>query len=109
MSFQRKENLVAVNEECPVLANERKSKKTVCDYLALVSNLLFYVDELTEEYLDNMKQLRFEVEYSLFKGIKELDPDFPWEDPFCEVGSEESKEDDVSEGMYEILKESFAE
>ncbi len=109
MSFQKKENLVAVNEECPVLAKERQKKNEVCEYLALVSNLLFLVDDFTEEYLADMKQLRFEVEHYLYKGIKNLDPDFPWDDPFCKVGSGETNNEDVPEGMYEILKEYLEE
>jgi len=105
MCFQKNEESVqVVSEECPVLANERKTKKAVCNYLALVSDLLVHVDDFTEDYLANMKQLRFEIELNLFKGIKKLDPDFPWEDPFCKEGTKEAEED-VPVWMYEILKE----
>ena len=94
MCFQKKEESVqVVSEECPVLASKRKTKKEVCNYLALVSHLLFNVDEFTKDYLANMKKLSFEIEYYLFKGIKQLDPDFPWDDPFCKEGTEEAEED----------------
>jgi len=107
MSFQKKEKSVQVlSEECPVLASERKTKKDVCNYLALVSHLLFNVDEFTKDYLANMKQLSVEIELNLFEGIKKLDPNFPWDNPLCKEGTEEAEED-APAWMYEILKESL--
>ncbi len=102
MCFKRtKESVQDIPEACPLMSEERKNKSVVCDYLALVAELIYLVDEFTQEYLDKMKQLRYEIEYNLLKVIKKLDPDFPWEDSF----TKEENENDIPQGMYEILKE----
>jgi hypothetical protein len=101
-SFKKEEEVVAVNEECPVVASERKNKKEICNYLALIPDFLFYAEEFTKEYIANMTQLEFELKYNLFKAIKKIDPDFPWDDPYYK---DETEEEDCPELMYDILKE----
>ncbi len=101
---KNKDSVQDVSDLCPVLVEERNNKNVVCEYLTKIYDFINVIDDYAQEYLINLNLLRYEIEYNLFKAIKKLDPDFPWDDPFGEEEIEDYQGDDSPRGMYEVLK-----
>lgn len=113
MSFQKKE-VCPFHEDCEMLQNEREIKDQAIDELAEVEHYLNCIGFAVDTLVDSMERLLPEAHESLYRTLKILDPEFPWEDPYCDSGvvvvqddeeDDSQPEEDVKKTHYEMFRD----
>jgi hypothetical protein len=83
MNF-KKDNLCPIHEECLIVNDEKRSKNEGIEIIVGLDRIIDIMTFAIDSFVDSIEGLLLEARYNVYKSIKSLDPEFPWDDPLKE-------------------------